>query len=137
MCEKRFFDKCDYITRLRLVLQTHTRQKTFHCTRSVMYYYSIQFGYHFSCNWMWCDNLPRLRGKLSQVIFPYKVVINNHSITIEGNPVLFNCSQVFTQNFGISQPSQILNAKNTKILKQSVWQLAPVYSAYSRVFLSD
>ena len=27
------------ITRLRLVLQTHTRQKTFHRTRSVMYYY--------------------------------------------------------------------------------------------------
>ena len=35
----RFLDKCDYITRLRLVLQTHTRQKTFHRTRSVMYYF--------------------------------------------------------------------------------------------------
>ena len=36
--KKRFLDKCDYITRLRLVLQTHTRQKTFHRTRIVMYY---------------------------------------------------------------------------------------------------
>ena len=25
---------------------------------------------------MWYDNLPRLRAKLSQVTFPYKVVIN-------------------------------------------------------------
>ena len=32
---KRFLDKCDYITRLRLVLQTHARQKTFHRTRIV------------------------------------------------------------------------------------------------------
>ena len=47
----------------------------------------------------------RLRGKLSQSTFPYKVVINNHSITIEGNLILFNCSEGFTQNFGISQPS--------------------------------
>ena len=30
-----------YITRLRLVLQTHTRQKTFHRTRIVMYYYPL------------------------------------------------------------------------------------------------
>ena len=37
--KQSIFDKCDYITRLRLVLQTHTRQKTFHRTRSVMYYY--------------------------------------------------------------------------------------------------
>ena len=37
---KHFLDKCDYITRLRLVLQTHTRQKTFHRTRIVMYYYA-------------------------------------------------------------------------------------------------
>ena len=35
---KRFLDKCDYNTRLRLVLQIHTRQKTFHRTRIVMYY---------------------------------------------------------------------------------------------------
>ena len=35
---KRFRDKCDYITRFRLVLQTHTRQKTFYRTRIVMYY---------------------------------------------------------------------------------------------------
>ena len=33
--------------------------------------------------------------------FSYKVVINNHSVTIEGNPILFNCSQGFTQSFGI------------------------------------
>ena len=29
----------DYITRLRLVLQTHTRQKKFYRTRIVMYYF--------------------------------------------------------------------------------------------------
>ena len=38
----RFLDKCDYITRLRLVLQTHTRQKTFHRTRIVMYYFFVE-----------------------------------------------------------------------------------------------
>ena len=42
---------------------------------------------------------------LSSVTFPYKVVIKNHSVTIEGNLILFNCSQGFTQKFGISQPS--------------------------------
>ena len=26
---------------------------------------------------MWCDNLPRLQGKLSQVTVPYKVVITH------------------------------------------------------------
>ena len=46
---------------------------------------------------MWCDNLPRNRGRLSQVTSPYKVVINNHSVTFERNPILFNCSQEFTQ----------------------------------------
>ena len=49
--------------------------------------------------------LLRLPGKLSQVTFPYKVVINNHSITIEWNPKFFNYSQGFNQNFGTSQPS--------------------------------
>ena len=49
--------------------------------------------------------LPQVRGKLSQMTFPYKVVINNHSVTIEGNPILFDRSQESTQNFGISQPS--------------------------------
>ena len=42
---------------------------------------------------MWCDNLPRLRGKLSQGNFPYKALINNHSVKIEENPILFNSSQ--------------------------------------------
>ena len=46
--------------------------------------------------------IPKYR---SFVTFPYKVVINNHNVTIEGNPILFNYSQEFTQNFGISQPS--------------------------------
>ena len=78
---------------------------------------------------MWCDNSPRLREKLSQVTFPYKVVINNHTVKIEENPILFNSSQGFAQNFGISHPSWMLNAKNTKILKQNVWQPAPVYPA--------
>ena len=32
------------------------------------------------------------------------VVINNHSVAIEGNAILFNCSQGLTHNFGISQP---------------------------------
>ena len=50
---------------------------------------------------MWCDNLPRLRGKFSQVTCPYKVLINNRSITSEGNPIFFNCSQGLIQNFGI------------------------------------
>ena len=31
--------------------------------------------------------------------------LNNHSVMIEGNPILLNCSQGFTQNFDISQPS--------------------------------
>ena len=26
---------------------------------------------------MWCDNFPQLRGTLSQVTFPYKVVITH------------------------------------------------------------
>ena len=56
-------------------------------TRVNWYFYSIEFGYQFSCNWMWCDT------------FLYKVVINNHCVTIEGNPILFNCSQGFTQNY--------------------------------------
>ena len=76
---------------------------------------------------MWCDNLPQWRGKLSQVTFPYKVGINNRSVMIEENSIILNFTQGFTQNFGLPQPSQILNAKNTKILKQNVWQLAPVY----------
>ena len=54
---------------------------------------------------IWCDNLPRIRGKFSQVTFPYEVVIENHSVMIEENLILFNCSQEFTQNFGISEPS--------------------------------
>ena len=41
------------------------------------------------------------RGKLSQVAFPYKVVINNDSVTIEGNPILFNRTQGFAQNFSL------------------------------------
>ena len=44
---------------------------------------------------MWCDSLSRLRGKLSQVTFPYKVAINNHSVTIEENSILFNWRQAF------------------------------------------
>ena len=43
---------------------------------------------------MWCDNLPRNRGRLSQVTSPY-----NHSVTFERNPILFNCSPEFTRNF--------------------------------------
>ena len=51
--KKRFLDKCDYITRLRLVLQTHTRQKTFHRTRSVIYYFSFQDGIRYLSE-IWC-----------------------------------------------------------------------------------
>ena len=36
------------------------------------------------------------------VTFPYKAVINNHSVTIGGNPILFNCSQRFKQKFHIT-----------------------------------
>ena len=51
--------------------------------------------------------LAPVTGKVvrSQVTVSYKLVIKNHSVTIEGIPILFNCSQGFTQNFGISQPS--------------------------------
>ena len=55
----------------------------------------------------------------------HKVVINNLSVTIEGNPILFNCSQGFTQNFGISQPSSILDAKNTRILEKKCVTTSP------------
>ena len=53
----------------------------------------IEFGYHFLFDIMWCDNLPRNRGRLSQVTSPYKLFINDHSVTLERNPALFNCSQ--------------------------------------------
>ena len=42
---KRFLDECDYITRLRFVLQTRTCQKTFHRTRIVMYYYFLRLTF--------------------------------------------------------------------------------------------
>ena len=76
---------------------------------------------------MWCDNLAHNQGGLSQVTSPCKWFINNRSVTFERNPILFNCSQGFTRNFGISQPSWKSNAKNTKVFKQKVLQLAPVY----------
>ena len=47
--------------------------------------------------------LAPVTGKVSQVSFPYKVVINNYNVTIEANPILLNCSQGFTQNFGLSK----------------------------------
>ena len=50
---------------------------------------------------MWCDNLPRNRGWLSQVVSPYKLLINNHSVTFKRNPILINCSEEFTRNYGI------------------------------------
>ena len=50
---------------------------------------------------MSCYNLPRLPKKCSKVTVPYKVAINNHTVTISEIPILFNCSQEFTQNFGI------------------------------------
>ena len=55
--------------------------------------------------------------------FPYKVVINNHSVTIEGNLIFFNCSQGFTQNFGL--PKYWIK----KIPKSwnKMWQPASVY----------
>ena len=74
-------------------------------TRLNWYYCSIKFGYHFLCDIMWCDNLFRDRGRLSQVTCPYKLFINNHSVMFERNPILLNCSRGFTRNFGISQPS--------------------------------
>ena len=63
---------------------------------------------------------------------PYKLFINKHSVTFERNPVLFNCSQEFTRNFGILQLSEKSNTKNTKIFKQNVWKLAPVYPTHFR-----
>ena len=43
--EIRIFTPRDIKFRTILVLQTHTRQKTFHRTRIVMYYYSDDNGY--------------------------------------------------------------------------------------------
>ena len=51
---------------------------------------------------MWCNNLPHNRGRLSQVTSPYKLFINNHTVTFEWNPILFNCNQEFIRNFGLS-----------------------------------
>ena len=62
---------------------------------------------------MWCDNLPRLLGKLSQVTFSYKVLqlkkIRYFSIVARGllKTLAYHS---FPKN----------NAKNTKILKQNV-----------------
>ena len=61
---KRFLVKCDYITRLWLVLQTHTRQKTFHRTCIVMYYFLDPLG----------RNLPLKKN----------VTIRSHIWTISG-----------------------------------------------------
>ena len=58
------------------------------------------------CNILfYVGNLPRNRCRLSQVTSPYKLFINNHSIKFEQNSLLFNSSQEFTRNVGISQPS--------------------------------
>ena len=91
----------------------------------------------FLFNWVWISLFMQLNVVWQLAPFTekvvtgelplYKVVIDNHSVMIKGNSILFNCSQGFTQNFSISQPSWILNEKNSKILKQNVGQLAPVY----------
>ena len=54
-----------------------------------------------------------------QLTFPYNVVINNHSVTIEGNLILFNGSQGFTQNFGISQHCKKYKNLETKCVTTS------------------
>ena len=69
---------------------------------------------------MWCDNLPRNRGRLSQVTSPYKLFINNHSVTFDRNPVLYNCSQEFTRNFDITAFLKIKRAKYKNLQTKSV-----------------
>ena len=61
-------------------------------TRLKKYYYLIEFGYHFLWDIMWCDNLPRNRGRSSQVMFTYQFFISNHSGRFKRNPILLNCS---------------------------------------------
>ena len=56
----------------------------------------------------------------SQVIFPYKLVIKNHSVTIEGNPILFNCSQGFTQNWHITAFLNIECNKSKNLVTKNV-----------------
>ena len=79
---------------------------------------------------MWCDNLPRNRGnrgKLLQVKFPFNLLINYHSVTIDRNPILFNCGQGFYRNFGISA---FMNIEYEKYKKQNVSQLGLTISIW-------
>ena len=84
---------------------------------------------------MWCDNLPRLQGKLSQVIFPYKVFINNHRIR---SKEIRYCSIVARGSLKTlayhSLPKYWM--QKTKNLKQNVWQLAPVYPTHCKYFIN-
>ena len=50
-------------------------------------------------------NLQSVRRKPNYYTSVAKVDMKFSPYRIEGNPILFNCSQGFTQNFGISQPS--------------------------------
>ena len=57
----------------------------------------------FLFNWVWISVFMELN--VVWQLAPVTGKVNNHSVTIEGNPILFNCRQGFTQNFRVSQPS--------------------------------
>ena len=100
-------------------------------TRLNYYYCLIEFGYHCLCDIMWCDNLPRKRGRLSQLTSPYKLFINNHSVTFERNPILFNGSQEFTQNFGTAflkiKRERYKSLQTKSVTTSSVYPIRRIY----------
>ena len=71
---------------------------------------------------MWCYNLPRLRENLSQLTYPYKVIIENHSVTIEENPILKTVAYHSLPKYWMQ--------KIQKSWKRNVRQLAPVYPVH-------
>ena len=74
---------------------------------------------------MWCDNLPRLRGKLSQVTFPYKVVINTYNVTIEWNPIFFNWARDFYSKLWHVTAFLNIKCKNNKNLEKKCVTTSP------------
>ena len=70
---KRFLDECDYITRLQLMLQTHARQKTFHRTQIVLYYFTMWQSCLLVRNdisyWQLCNRIPYIFLALSNILW--------------------------------------------------------------------
>ena len=111
---RNFFDLRNFYRRLYFLTLQRTRVNQYCC--------SIKFGYHFSCNWMWCDNLPRLRGKwsLTTIVLRLKE-IRYCSIVARGS--LKTLAHYSLPKYWMQ--------KNTKIMKENVWQLAPGYRIFS------